>query len=200
MADDQIIDVQKYCNCMVEVRDRIGVVERVMNGFTIGHQAFDAELVFIQLRMALEIMAFASLIANREKYSATHEKFASHWNAERILRDLEKVNPQFYPVPVNAPEKQPDGIKHCSAVTEGFLTKEDFVRLYDKCGKILHARNPFSTDGPRIALGYSVKQWVSRIQTLLRLHITHLVNGDVWVIQLPAEGNVMGWPASARTV
>lgn len=192
-------NIEMYSNCMEEVRDRIALVHRVMEGFTVGHQAFDQELVFLQLRKTLELVAFASLIANREKYSATYEKFASHWNAERVLNDLEKVNPEFYPIPVNEPEER-DGIKHCSRVAEEFLTKEDFVTLYDKCGKMLHSRNPFTTEGTRIPLVYSVKQWVSRIQTLLRLHITHLVSGDVWIIQVPTEGRVLAWSGSPRTL
>lgn len=189
-------DAQMYCNCMLEVRERISLVLRVFDGFTTEHPAFDAEFCFLQLRKVLETIAFASLIANREQYCAEYENFASHWNAPRMLAALEKINPEFYPVPVNEPELK-DGIKHLSLATEAFLTKEDFVILYDKCGKILHAKNPFSTDGPRIPMVYSPKQWVSRIQVLLRLHFTRLINGDVWVIQVPATGDIKAYPSTS---
>src|ERR1700731_738919 len=68
-----------------------------------GFEAIDKELVFLQLRKILELLAFASLTANREKYAAAHKKFATFWRAKDMLQDLEKVNPDFYPRPVQPP-------------------------------------------------------------------------------------------------
>lgn len=62
-----------YVNCMEEIRDRISLVEsvgqhRLMTGF----EACDQELVFLQFRKVLELVAFASLTANKEKYALAH--------------------------------------------------------------------------------------------------------------------------------
>ena len=62
-----------------------------------------------------------SLVANKELYAEQNEKFAKHYHAERIMRDLNRINPDFYPVPIKL-------IKHENKVGEwvkiesGYLT------------------------------------------------------------------------------
>lgn len=183
-------DTKLYINCMEEARDRLSFVRNLPAGNgTTGCQIFDQELVFLQLRKILELVAFASLTANREKYEAIHKKFASFWRAKDMLQDLAKINPEFYPLPVQPPQLQPDGIKHCAAVTE-FLTTDDFICLYDLAGEFLHVQNPFNTKDPFIHMRYSVKQWIERIQALLSLHVMRLVDGKLWVVEVPDRGPV----------
>ena len=62
------------------------------------------------------------------------------WNARLILRDIEKVHPEFYPQPVYI---DPNNQYNIVNITEGYLTKDLFIRIYEKCGKILHQASPF---------------------------------------------------------
>jgi hypothetical protein len=182
---------------MEEIKHRVNLVQTIQVGsITTGHSAFDIELVFIQFRKCLELIAFASLIANKALYSAAYEEFASHWHAKRMLEALEKINPDFFPVPVQPAVQMRNGVKHLTIRVDGFLTKDEFVSLYGKCGKILHARNPFTDEDPIIQIGYSVKEWVSRIQALLGFHYVHLVGGDKWIVRIPQEGKVEASSAS----
>jgi len=182
---------------MEEVRARVNLICSVGTGsLSVGRKEFDIELVFVQFRMILELIAFGSLIANKAEYSAAYANFATHWNAQRMLKDLEKVNPEFYPVALGPCKTKPDGVKHFPLCSEGFMTKEEFVVLYDKCGKILHARNPFNSGVPIISLHYSTKEWVSRIQKLLACHLIRLVNDDKWIIVIPDEGKIQACSAS----
>jgi hypothetical protein len=125
-----------------------------------------------------------------------HQNFAQHWSAKRLLNDLEKVNPRFYPEPLSDPQERPDGVKHFDRPPDGFVTRDEFVRLYDACAEVLHIRNPFRPGDPTINIGYSVEQWDARIQGLLTWHLMHLTDGGVWVVRIPAEGDVQAWPAS----
>lgn len=187
-----------YINCMEEVRDRVNLVKSVGEHRTsTGREVFDVELVFVQLRKILELIAFASLTANKEKYSLAHAKFATHWKAKLMLQELEKINPDFYPVPIGKPEVQPSGVKRFPAITDGFLGKEDFAVLYDKTGDLLHVRNPFGPQNPKLNIKYSVKEWVSRIQVLLALHIMHLVDDKKWIVQIPDNGPIHLWTAES---
>lgn len=190
-------EIVTYCTCMEELKQRIDLVRGVLTrAVTTAHEAFDTELVFLQLRKTLEHLAFASLAANKAKYSAAYASFATHWNARRMLRDLETVNPDFYPVPVTVTRVSEDGQGrshwHAEPLTDGFMSKDEFVFLYEKCGRILHARNPFDTQDPVIQIGHTVEQWVQRIQGLLSLHMVRLVDGDKWIVQIPSEGAVHG--------
>src|ERR1700694_3086237 len=113
MSDDTIL----YINCMEEVRDRINLVTTIVaHTVTTGREVFDIELVFLQLRKVLELVAFASLTANKEKYSLAHAEFTEHWKAKRMLQELAKINPDFYPIPVAPPVLQPDGIRHLALI------------------------------------------------------------------------------------
>jgi len=188
-------DTQLYINVMEEARDRLNFVKSLpARNASTGLQMIDQELVFLQLRKILELLAFASLTANREKYAAAHKKFATFWRAKDMLQDLEKINPDFYPLPIKPPELQPNGMKRCAAVDE-FLTKDDFVSLYDVTGYFLHVRNPFSAQDPDIRMRYNVRQWLERIQSLLALHVMRLVDGKLWVVEVPEQGPVTMYQA-----
>ena len=67
------------------------------------------------------------------------------------------------------------------------MTPDEFVTLYDSCAAVLHIRNPFQQGDPTIRIGYSVDQWVGRIQRLLSWHLMHMTDGGVWVVKIPAE-------------
>jgi hypothetical protein len=90
-------DIEIYCNCIARARYHLSVADAVFDGrITTAHLDLNTELIFIHFRKALEEIAFASLSANREKYSAARAGFATEWNARRMLGFIEKVNPNFY--------------------------------------------------------------------------------------------------------
>ena len=146
-----------YCNYMEDIKRRLGLVLSVTDGrFSIGHEDFDSELFCFHLRKTLELIAFASLIANKEKYAQTYADFATHWNAKRLLTKLEKMHPEFYPKPVEFTEQDTSGVMRFTEVTDGFLTRGEFATLYDKCSDVSHVWNPFRTESKIINFGYSI--------------------------------------------
>ncbi len=192
-------EIEIYCNHMAQVRQRIGVVQAVTAGLiTTGTEVFDTELVFLQFRKTLELIAFGSLCANKAAYSAVHKNFGSHWKAKAMLDELEKVNPDFYPVPVDAPQEVAPGVMHFPPPADGFMSKNEFASLYDSCSEVLHTRNPFTGKDSTIETGYTVQEWVARIQRLLGWHLMHLAGGYKWVVHIPSEGNVRAWPSSPK--
>ncbi len=140
-------DIQKYCNLMEEVKRRTLVINAFGNRLTTTpYGATNIECVYLQLRKILELIALGSLVANKVEFSKVYSEFSKYWNAKHLLRDLEKVNPQFYPQPIiERPGTKPEVTADCDPKTSGFLTKEDFLKLYEKCGKIMHAGNPYGT-------------------------------------------------------
>lgn len=161
-------DIQIYLNCTERVRYHLGVADTVFAGaIDTGHHDLNAEIIFLHLRKALEEIAFASLSANRSKYSAARAGFATEWNARRMLSFIEKVNPNFYPVPLKEPREVAPGQKHFDRVEGGYLDREDFVTLYDGCSEVLHSRNPYKAGDPTINVQHTVDEWSRRIKTLL---------------------------------
>jgi hypothetical protein len=192
-------DIQIYCDCIQRVRYHVSVSDTVFAGaIDTGHQDLNVELIFLHFRKALEEIAFASLSANREKYSQARASFATEWNARRMLGFIEKVNPNFYPVPLKPPQEIARGQKHFDRVTEDYLTKDDFVTLYDGSAEVLHCRNPYTPGDPTIDVRYKVDEWSNRIKTLLGWHFVQLVDvHGLWVIQVPNEGPVRASGAMA---
>lgn len=186
-----------YANSMSRIYQRVGLVHRVLDRqCDLGSEAFDTELVYLQFRKVLEEIAFSSLAANKTEYAALHTNFSKHWKAEKILQELEKLNPGFYPAALEAPTSSL-GFHHFGQLSSGFLTREEFADLYDICSQILHTRNPYSQDDPVIQARYSGDQWVSRIQRLLSWHSVQLLSGEILMVNIPASGDVHVYPASA---
>lgn len=176
---------------MEQVKRRLPLIRSITTGnVRTGDEGADAELACLHLRRCLELIAFATLAANRERYSQIRADVENEWRAKRILDRLKQLNPDFYPVSVTPIRKSP-GHWHFDFVKEGFLTQDDFVFLYDKCSEVLHEWNPFRTDPRLVDFGQSISQWVEKIERLLDYHRIRLVDQtDVLLIRLsdPADG------------
>ncbi len=202
MSDD-LKPQRLYAGCMEEIKLRIDLVRSITSGAlsVAGREDFSAELACIQLRKTLELLAFASLVANKDKYAAAHSDFASHWNAKRLLANLARIHPNFYPTPIALDQVDGTGVKNFRNVSEPYLSREDFVFLYDRASQALHSRNPFRTDSAVIEFRVGVAEWVGRIQTLLNMHYMRLVDSDtLWVVIMksPDDGKVHVMRAEPR--
>jgi hypothetical protein len=160
------------------------------------------ELVCVQFRKVLELIAFSSLCANKQKYAEAHKNFGEHWRAKNMLDVIRKLNEDFYPAPVIVgPSPNPAVKFHLADSKEAFLTESEFVELYDLSSDVLHMRNPFSTRNPMVTSRHTVGQWVQRIQNLLKSHMIRLVDRDrVWIVTIPAQGEIHAAHAQTVTV
>lgn len=194
--------VKIYCALMEELKDRTALIRRFCNGsLSVGHNHFNYECVSLQLRKVLELIAFGSLCANKTKYAKVYANFEKHWNAKRLLKDLGRVHPDFYPKPIYLVQTKEGSVKHFDNVSDGFLTKGDFVNLYGKCSQVIHTPNPFSQDEQSIDFGFTFSQWFERIQRLLNLHLMRLADmREVWVVYMahPTDGRVHAFIASPQ--
>lgn len=183
--------INLYAQQMREIKRRIEVIDFFLKGG--GHALYESstiESTCLQFRKILELIAFSSLIANKNLYSATYIKFASNWNAELLLKDLRRINPMFYPVPF---EETPCtlAVRQSKLVPSSeFLTEEDFVSVYKQCGGMLHAANPY---GSKIGLDFfkkSFRTWQQKIIRLLNCHEVHFVDHtDIWIINMQEDGD-----------
>lgn len=134
-----------YLNQMEELKVRLDVAGETLeaayrDGAAISHH----DLIALQLRKILELIAFASLSAHREPYIAAYADYAKHWNVKRLLRNLEAINPDFYPKPLQV-RKDESGTISFDYVASGYLTRDDFVELYQQTSAVLHVPDPFAT-------------------------------------------------------
>lgn len=141
---EYLVPLQAYAACMEDVLARTSLVLSITSGeLRLAREDFTTELACLQLRKTLEQIGFASLTANQSVYAAVYADFSSHWNAKRLLANLDKLHPEFYPRPITPAEGRQKGVKHFDNIQDGYLTREDFVFLYNKASEVLHTRNPF---------------------------------------------------------
>lgn len=186
------VPIHLYAEQMREVKRRMEVIDYFL--LAGGHALYKPttiESMCLQVRHVLELIAFASLCANHDAYSKTHKDFASHWNAELLLRDLGRLNPDFYPVPkIEMPSPDPCIKNQLDDLKEGFLTKEEFVTAYKKCGAMMHARNPYGSKTGHHYFEKVLPVWREKIVKLLNNH-TVKVSGHpgFWLIHMHEAGD-----------
>ncbi len=165
-----------YCNHMQEIKNRSALVRAVLSGEkTLGAESHDYEVFALYMRKILELIAFSSLIANKDKYAEAHQSFAREWRVKNVLEKMEKIHPNFYPVPANI-EMLPTGIRHLQEANNNALTKDEFGELYDKCAKVLHVWNPFDPAPRHVDFRLSPTQWIDKTRDLLNTHYVQMVD------------------------
>ncbi len=182
----------QYCGFLNEIRVRLEIVRSICKGaLSVGTEPLDYEVVAVNLRKVLELIAFGSLTANKAAYSAIYDGIEKKWRAKVLLNDLEKIHPDFYPKPLLPPAVSGGEPRHLhfEFQSTGFLTREEFAELYDLCSKVIHTRNPFAA---AVAVNFriTVAEWVARIEKLLSFHLFRLSGlPQVWIGELAAPGD-----------
>ena len=186
----------KYVDCMEKIKKRTEVVDGFLRGeLHAKYLQTTVESMCLQIRKILELIAMASLVANKAEYEKQRKNFHREWRAKRILETLDKANPQFYPSPseqVISPET--GKVVETIPITSGYLSRTDYEALYDECSQILHASNPFSGEQQEIqAFLDKTPEWMEKIRVLLNHHQVQLIDErvQIWVLmQAKSDGKV----------
>ena len=195
MTDMEPIELAKiYCGCMEEIKARVNIILTFNEGkITTGSDVTDVEFICLQFRKVLELIALSSIAPNKEEYSKQREKFHKDWHANRILKELERINPDFYPCPIKQAAALTESVKHFEEMGENYLKREEFENIYDHLGGLLHANNPF---GQKKDFAHTRKQfgeWTTKIINLLNFHSVKIINlAQVWLVVMsdPADSKV----------
>ena len=126
------------------------------------------ESMVLQVRMITELVALASLAANKSIFESNRKKFKKHWHPDKILKDVESLNPNFYPKPL-AQEPLNDA---CSEIVlfekeVGFMTRDELIQVHGRCGNLLHAQNPYGKKADYDYYEKMVPEWLKGIGNLL---------------------------------
>jgi hypothetical protein len=174
---------------MEEIKLRTRVLDAFIHGAaTAVYRATNIESTYLQFRKIIELIAFGSLVANKEAIAKVYQEFSRLWNARRLLRDLEKVNPGFYPQPIVERYDEQRGMNALEPKKEGFLTRDDLIQLYEKCGGILHATNPYSQPIDYGQYETEASTWRDKIVGLLNCHTIRLLDDpNMYLIHMHEE-------------
>ena len=173
-------DINAYIAVMEEIKRRMDVVCALYaQRISVMYRATHVESMVLQVRMITELVALASLAANKSIFEQNRTKFEDYWRPKEILKDVESLNPNFYPRPiVEVPLKNSRAKNELVEMKTGFMKRDELIQVHRECGKRLHAQNPF---GKAVDYDYYEKmipKWMERIRKLLNCHQIKLLNGN----------------------
>ena len=135
-------DSDKYLACMEELKRRFAVLDEALAPFRDRNLVAvpNLELACLQLRKIYELVAFAALATNRERYSEVRKAYEKDWNLAEVLKVIEKLNPHSFPIAY----KDVDG--EIFDIPELKFTRASLTKLHGELGSVLHARNPYAPE------------------------------------------------------
>jgi len=177
-SKDELREASKrYAGYMHEIKNRLKAVSKTGMSISegkpvLGFHPIAIEICFLNFRKIIELMFYACASAHADLGVEISRRISSReWNARRIMRELERVNPKFYPVPIESLSPEGETIRR----TTGFLEKEECLKLYDEiCGSILHASREldwYARD--EYGLAY-INDWHNQLYYLLAHHWVEL--------------------------
>jgi hypothetical protein len=138
--------------------------------------------------MVFESIALGCAIVHGDKPFHRSGKLTNFYQADVLLKALSKVNPDFFPVPVNF---LPYGIATGAMLFpirdgEATITKEEIIRLYHKYGEYLH-RGKINSFVERRAdqtkpLAKEIGDVARKCRALLHPHKIHLHNSATLLV------------------
>lgn len=186
-----------YLGKISEALARLAACERFLGSYTASKDVFALESAILQMRKALEAVAFAAIAPNKNQYAEyraqaeINSDFTKDFNARSIFQFLSKVNADFYPLPASAPIAVSSGHWHFDRRKDNSLTKGKFERFYDRLGKHLHADNPWGNDKGLENLSGDIPEVIAATRSLLSWHFTTIRTPEfsgVWVVEAPSSG------------
>jgi len=175
-------DLGKYTLCMEEVKKRNEAIGEIISG--IRRTTFpitDLEFISLNIRKCLELISLANLVAHKEKYKEAREKYFLDWRAKAILKEIEKINPDFYPEPLIRVKSSTSPVAwEWKKRESGYLSRDEFSEAYNFASDFLHAENPFNKkDIDFFQVMKKFNEYNIKIIGLLNEHVIKLSNGIV---------------------
>ncbi|MGP3696165.1 hypothetical protein [Rhodobacter sp. NSM] len=182
-------EVEVYVRCLWEVKVRLDFVKEdyVRPASLKAVPVMKFENACLQVRKILEFLAFASLASNRQLYEMEWSGFFKENDFSRLLRRLEKINPQFLPTSVSIAGRNSSG-EWLMTDNEFQLKPQVLTSTYGRLGNVLHSKNPYSDsvnwEEYQTFLRQSVKAIISAIQN----HVAILATGEHLLVRMNGNG------------
>lgn len=194
MQKSDIIEI--YLNNMRDVKKRIRYAEIQINTFNDTHNYLILENAVLHTRKALECIAYASIAPNKNAYAKfrseaeTPADFRKDYHGGKILKQLGQINKNFYPLPLVEAKLVAERQWHFDRLNSSYLTKNQYIKLYDRLGKFLHSDNPWDKDKGYLNLAKDMPENFQRIKSLLRIHATFVQENEsryAFVVDMGSE-------------
>ena len=192
-------ELQKlYLRNMQLIKWRLHAISDIREGKTkTTFKITNIEFCVLQIRKILELIALSALVSDADVYKEKLGQIEKMWNARLILQDIERIHPNFYPQAIYINPRDKSVVEPRK---DAYLTKEQFIKIYERCGRFLHEASPFRkmdevySDYEQV--WNDVYLWGQLIINLFFTHVIQLYNEkDLFYIALgtktdPPHGNI----------
>ncbi len=187
--------VRGYLRLVHELAIRVDLVAKACTGRLNLLPPYAREYCYLQFRRICELVALGCLQLHGDLPAARSTAARKEWNAERIMKLLQKSHPHSFPQSLTR-TKRVDGWHFDANSKPNALTFAEFKTLYTKCGEILH-RGTIRTIEAEDSLATrdyeEVIQWSHKLVDLLNEHVIARANGNgLYYVSLRTES---GGPA-----
>jgi hypothetical protein len=176
----RILDV--YAALMEEIKARMSWIESaVAASANWPSPQATYEFGYLQLRLICETLALGCLVVHGE--GGLRKKLKSEYAADKIIDRVEKLHPDFYPRP-SIVSLHESGRYDVHIKDSEFFTKNDLVKLYWKCGGILHRGNLkglMSRGAPEDGFP-QIRDSLEKLKSLLHCHTIFFLDNKTMVV------------------
>lgn len=128
----------------------------------------------VAARRLLEMIAFATLIANKDSSGGTPEEMSQWWSPREILNRIEKINPDCFPKPIEITESIEQARSPFKTKTTDVLNKERVIEIYRELNPLVHSSNPLSDEPDYQRYKAMIPQWLDLIENTMAVHQVRL--------------------------
>lgn len=136
------MNIKLYIRIMQNIKERMAYVNSIHSSAESMRMVsvFMVETICLQLRLTIEEIAVACIIANADDMPKVVSKLKKAYKPKRILERLESINPEYYPIPmVENVEGSHGRFRDTYDRPEGdWLTREEAIEVHGTLNDSLH--------------------------------------------------------------
>lgn len=184
-------DVRLYLAHMERIKLRIEEARRLLQKSRFNER--DTLYAALQLRIAIEETACASLIANRTAFDDAQRAFRLK-KFKDVQKALSSLNSAYWPEAIKDADPDPKTGKPTKwEPVDGALTGAAWMRIWGELSELLHMRNPW-LDSRDIGSDHQfVKKVTGKLVTTLNAHVTKLPGGKYLIMAHVGNSPVRGY-------
>ncbi|TKA94167.1 hypothetical protein FAZ78_23820 [Cereibacter changlensis] len=178
-------EIELYLRCLREIKMRLDFVREdyVRPASLEAVPIMKFENACLQVRKVVEYLAFASLASNRQLYETEWSGFVRENDFSKLLRRLQKINPQFLPTSVSIEGLNSSG-EWLMKDNEFQLEPHVLTSTYGRLGNVLHAKNPYSDSTNWEEYQTFLRQGVKAIISAIQDHVAILATGEHLLVRM----------------
>ncbi|WP_218221590.1 hypothetical protein [Nesterenkonia sp. Act20] len=174
-APDVMVEDQKlYMRQMVRVKLRLEEARHLL--YKAKRDERDLLYATLQLRLAIEETACASLVANRTSFDDGQRAFTLR-KFEHVQKALKALNPDYWPNGIFEESPQ-GGIPTVWTDNPDALSGSEWMKMWGKLSERLHMRNPWEAHRDLSSDATFLRAVHSKLVRTLSSHIVTLVGGE----------------------